>query len=125
MRNLKIFALISLMVLSTGVMFAQSKSELKAVGTWAFSAPDAPYGYDTGDIVITTEGKKLAGEIVFSEYYKLKVQDLKVEKNVLTFKAYVEGETIHTKATLTKDELKGNVSFSEGTLPITAKRKKK
>ena len=125
MKNLKIFALISLMVLSTGVMFAQSKSDLKAVGTWAFSAPEAPYGYDTGDIVITMDGKELAGEIVFSEYYKLKVQNLKLEKNVLTFKAYVEGETINTKVTLTKDDMKGNVTFSEGTMPITAKRKKK
>ena len=125
MKNLKTFALISLLVLSTGVLFAQKKSDVKPEGTWTFTAPDAPYEYSTGDIVITKEGKELKGEIVFSEYYKLKVHDLKLEADVLTFKAYVEGDVIYTKATLTKDEMKGKVSYSEGTMDISAKRKKK
>lgn len=123
MRNLKALVFISLIVLSIGTVFAQ-KSDVKPEGTWTFSAPDAPYEYSTGDIVITKDGDELKGEIVFSEYYKLKVHDLKMEENVLTFKAYVEGDVIYTKATIAKDDLKGKVSYSEGTMDITAKRKK-
>ena len=125
MKNLKAFALISLLVLSTGVLFAQKKSDVKPEGTWTFTAPDAPYEYSTGDIVISREGKELKGEFVFSEHYKLKVHDLKLEDDVLTFKAYIEGEVIYAKATITKDELKGKVSYSEGIVDISAIRNKK
>ena len=125
MKKIKILSLFSLLILSTGFLFAQNKSDQKALGTWAFSAQEAPYGYTNGDIVITKDGKELAGEIVFSEYYKIKVQNLKLENKVLTFKTNLEGESINVKVTITKDDMKGFVTFSEGTLPITAKRKKK
>ena len=123
MKNFKIISVIALLVLSTGLTFAQKKSNSMVLGTWTFSAPEAPYGYNSGDIVIKKDKKELTGEIVFSEYYKFAVQDLKFEKGVLTFKAYVEGETINTKATIVKDNMKGTVVYSGGTMSITAKRK--
>jgi len=125
MKNLKALVISSLLVLSTGVLFAQMKSDVKPEGTWAFSAQDAPYEYSTGDLVITREGKELKGEIVFSEYNKVKAYDMKLENNVLTFKAYIEGEVINSKNTITKDEMKGKVNYSEGTIEFTAKREKK
>ena len=42
-------------------------------------ANDAPYEYSTGDIVITKDGKEYKGEIVFSEYNKLKTSDFNIE----------------------------------------------
>ncbi len=125
MNKFKVLSLIGLMVLSTGILFAQKKSNDKLVGTWIFSAPDAPYEYSTGDLVITMEEEELQGELVFSEYYKLKLHDLKLEDEVLSFKAYIEGDVIYVKNTITKDEMKGKVSYSEGTLDFSAKKKKK
>jgi len=123
MRNFRPLILFALMVLSIGVLSAQKESVVKPLGTWTFSAPDAPYEYSTGDLVITKEGEDLTGELVFSEYYKLKLHDLKLEDNILSFKAYVEGEVIYVKNTIEKDEMKGKVSYSEGTLDFSAKRK--
>ncbi len=124
MKKIKILNLFGLLILSTGFLFAQNKSDQIALGTWTFSAQDAPTGYTTGDIVITKDGEELAAEIVFSEYYIIKTNNLKLENKVLSFKAYVEGESINLKVTIAKDEMKGAVTFSAGTLPITAKRKK-
>ena len=123
MHKFRLLLFFGLMVLSTGILFAQKKSDVKPIGTWTFSAPDAPYEYSTGDLVITKEGNELIGELVFSEYYKLKLHDLKFEDNVLSFKAYIEGDVIYAKNTITKDEMKGKVSYSEGTLDFSAKKK--
>ncbi len=123
MHKFRLLLFFGLMLLSTGILFAQKKSDVKPIGTWTFSAPDAPYEYSTGDLVITKEGDELMGELVFSEYYKLKLHDLKFEDNVLSFKAYIEGDVIYAKNTITKDEMKGKVSYSEGTLDFSAKKK--
>ena len=123
MKNLKVIVLFSLLVLSTGVLFSQTKSKINPEGTWAFTAPEAPYEYSTGDFVITLDGKELKGELVFSEYFKVPVQDLKLENDSLTFRANVEGNLIYSKNKITYDEIKGAVSSSEGIIQFTAKRK--
>ncbi len=94
----------------------------KVEGTWHFNAPDAPYDYQTGDIVIKKENGKYTGTIVFSEYYKLETKDFKVVKNVVSFKAYVEGDVIYFKGTVKGKKMDGKVSYSEGTLNISAEK---
>ena len=126
MKYLQSLILVLLIILSGGNVTAQKKSDIKKVtGTWEFNAPEAPPEYSTGDLVISKDGKELAGEIVFSEYYKIQVHDMKLEGNVLTFRAYIEGETITVENEITDDDMKGKVSYSEGTLELTARRKKK
>ena len=125
MKNLKALVIISLLVLSTGVLFAQAKSDVKPEGTWTFTAQDAPYEYSTGELVITLEEKELKGELVFSENYKIQLQDLKLEDDIITFKAYVEGSLITSKNTITNDEMKGEVTTPEGIIGFSAKRKQK
>jgi hypothetical protein len=126
MKNLKVLLFVSLFILSSTVMFAEGKKDVKPVGTWTFVAEDVPYEYSTGDIVITKDGKEYKGEIVFSEYYKLKTSDFKIEGDEISFKAYVEGDVVYCKGTFVgKDKIEGKVSFSEGTVDFTATRKKK
>ena len=123
MKNLKTLVLISMLALSTGVLFAQRNSDVKPEGTWTFTAQDAPYEYSTGNLVIALEGKELKGELVFSEYFKVQLQDLKLENDTLTFKAYIEGNLISSKNIITKDEMKGLVSSPEGAIEFSATRK--
>jgi len=126
MKNLRTVVLVSMLILSTSVMFAGNTADVKPVGTWTFVTDDAPYEYSTGDIVITKEGKEYKAEIVFSEYYKLKTTDLKIEDNKISFKAYVEGEVVYCKGTFVdKNKIEGKVSTSEGTMEFSATRKKK
>jgi hypothetical protein len=123
MKNVKAIALLSFLFLSTGLLFSQTRSKINPEGTWAFTAPEAPYEYSTGDFVITREGQELKGEFVFSEYYKVPVQDLKLENDSLTFRAYVEGTSIYSKNKISNDEITGTVSTPEGLIGFTAKRK--
>ncbi len=124
MKNLKSIVLICLILFSGGVLSAQKNSTIKVEGTWVFSAPEAQAEYSTGDLVISREGKELTGEIVFGGEYKIPLHEVKLVDNVLTFKAYIDGESIEVKNEITKDEMKGKVSYSEGSLEISAKRKK-
>lgn len=126
MKKFKLVALASLLILSTGAIIAQKKIDVKPVGTWAYVANDAPNEYSSGNIVITKEGKEYAGELVYSEYHKLKTHDFKIEGDKISFKAYVEGETIYCKGTFVeKDKIAAEVSYSEGTIKLSATRNKK
>lgn len=102
---------------------AQKKSDLKVEGTWVFTAEEAPAEYHTGDLVIGRNGKELTGEIVFGEQYKVPLQEVKLVDNVLTFKAYIDGEPIEVMNEVSGDEMKGKVTTSEGFLELSAKRK--
>ena len=125
MKSVKSLLLICLIIFSSGVLLAQKKSDVKVKGTWEFTAQEAPVEYSTGDLVISQEGKELKGEIVFGEQYKVSLHEVKLVDNVLTFKAYIDGESVNVRNEITKDEMKGEVTTSEGTLQITAKRKMK
>ena len=119
---LKSFSLIVLILFTSGTLFGQEK--ITPEGTWRFKANEAPYEYSSGDIVIDKENKEYKVTIVFNEYTKLKGNDVKVEDDKISFKAYVEGEVVNIKGSFTKDELNGKASYSEGTIPFESTRKK-
>ncbi len=121
---LKVFVAAFAIILSSGMAFGEGK-KVDPVGTWHFNAPDAPYEYSTGDLVIKKVDGKYKAEIVYSEYYKMETQDFKVTGDMITFKAYVEGDVVYFKGKVVKDKIIGKVSYSEGTLDITAERVKK
>ena len=121
---LKTIIVVFVFTLGSGMVFAEG-GKVNPVGTWHFNAPDAPYEYSTGDIVITKKDGKYKADIVYSEYYKLETKDFKLEGNVVTFKAYIEGDVIYFKGKIEKDKINGKVSFSDGTLSVTAERVKK
>jgi hypothetical protein len=92
------------------------------VGTWTYKAPTAPDGYGSGDIVIAKDKETYTASLKFGDY-EIKGTGVKFEKDVLTFKVFIEGEYISVKATIAADDLKGTASYSEGDLPFTGKRK--
>ena len=121
MKTIKILMLVMLAASFTSV---NAQKKVDPVGTWAYEATMAPYEYSSGDIVVAKDGKDFTVEIVLGEYYKVKGEKVVYEKNELSFVVYIEGEAIDIKATVAKEEMKGNASYSEGEIPITAKKKK-
>ena len=122
MKTVKLLMLV-LLVAGTSSLYAQKKVD--PTGTWTYEAADAPYEYSSGDIVVAKDGKDYTAEIVLGEYYKVKASSVTYEKNELAFKVYIEGETVSIKATVGKDSMEGTASYTDGTIPITAKKKKK
>jgi hypothetical protein len=122
MRNLKSLIMVLLVVAASSNVFAQKKAD--PLGTWSFNADQAPYEYNSGDIVVGKDGKEYTAKIVFGENHELKAQSVKFEDDVLSFKVYVEDEAVYIKATVDGDKLDGKASYSEGTLTVKAERKK-
>lgn len=122
MKTVKFLMMVMLVASVTTTVSAQKKVD--PTGTWTYKAADAPYEYSTGDIVITKEGKEYKVEIVLGEYYKVKGSNVTYEKNEISFTVYIESETVDIKGTVDKENLKGAASYTDGTIPITATKKK-
>ena len=105
----------------TSTVSAQKKVD--PTGTWAYEASQAPYEYSTGDIVVAKEAKDFTVKMVLGEY-EMEADKVVYEKNVLSFEIYIETETVEIKLTVAKETMEGTASYSEGTIPITAKKKK-
>ena len=117
------FLMIAILIASvSSTVTAQKKVD--PTGTWTFHAEEAPYEYNTGDIVIEKDGKEYTVKIVFGEYHELKAIDVQYEKNELSFKVYVEGESVFVKGTVGKEAIDGTASYSDGIISYTAKKKK-
>ena len=117
------FLMIAILIASvSSTLTAQKKVD--PTGTWTYEASDAPYEYSSGDIVVEKDGKEFTVQIVLGEYSKVKGSSVKYENNELSFKVYIEGETVSIKATVEKESMKGTASYTDGTIPITAKKKK-
>ncbi len=122
MKKVKFLMMVMLVASVTTTVSAQKKVD--PTGTWTYTAADAPYEYSAGDIVITKEGKEYQVEIVLGEYYKVKGSSVKYEKNEISFTVYIESESVHIKGTFDKENIKGTASYTDGTIPITATKKK-
>lgn len=122
MKALRFVFLVMLVASFTSAVSAQKKVD--PTGTWTYEATAAPYEYSSGDIVVAKEGKDFTVQIVLGEYYKMKGEKVVYENNELSFTVYIEGEAIDIKTTVEKEEMKGQASYSDGDIPITAKKKK-
>ena len=122
MKTVK-FLMIAILIASvTTTLSAQKKVD--PTGTWTFNAADAPYEYNSGDIVIGKDGKEYTAKIVFGEYYEVKASSVKYEKNELSFRVYIEGESIYVKGTVGKEAIDGIASYSDGSISYKAEKKK-
>jgi hypothetical protein len=123
MKLLKSLILILLFVSAGADAFAQKKAD--PVGTWSFSAEDAPYEYNSGDIVIGREGKEYTAKIVFGESFEVKGRDVVLEKDQLTFKIDIEDTTVNIRGTVGKETIRGTASYTDGSITFEAERKQK
>jgi hypothetical protein len=121
MKTIKILLLVIFAASFTAV---SAQKKVDPTGTWTYEATMAPYEYSSGDIVVAKDGKDYTVQIVLGEYYKVKGEKVEFEKNELSFVAYIEGESIDIKMTMGKEEAKGTASYTDGDIPVTAKKKK-
>ncbi len=108
------------LALIMGNAFAHTNSK-ELVGTWNYQAPNAPYQYAKGKLIFTDNGEKLEGVIKLGSY-EIKMNNLKVEKDNISFEAYVEGEYVTIKAKIDKKTLTGTAKYSEGTIEVKGEK---
>ncbi len=100
-----------------------AQKKMDPTGTWTYEASQAPYEYSSGDIVVSKEGKEYTVQIVLGEYHKMKAEQVAFENNELSFTVFIDGESVDIKMTVGKESMEGNASYSDGTIPITTKKK--
>ena len=92
-------------------------------GTWEYSVPGVPEGYDRGFMVITEDEEGLLVSIGPSEDYLAPAQDVEFKKKSLSFKVVVEYEEVVVSGEFDGDQFSGTVSYVEGIFDITAQKK--
>ena len=112
-----------MMLIASITSTVSAKEKVDPTGTWTYEANQAPYEYSSGDIMVTKEGKEYSIKMVLGEY-ETTATNVVYEKNVLSFDVYVDIETVEIKLTVEKETMEGTASYSEGTIPITTKKKK-
>lgn len=124
MKKNLIWTLLGLALILTSASFTADSAAKDPAGTWTFTAPDAPYDYQTGDLVVTKEKKEYKIKVVFNEYYKMDATNVKWENDELTFRVYVDTEVVYIRLTFNEQgELTGKAVTSMGDLPLKAKKK--
>ncbi|MEQ9286175.1 MAG: hypothetical protein RIG77_04660 [Cyclobacteriaceae bacterium] len=111
------FAVVVFTLMST-VLLAGVSPE----GTWEYKVPQAPYEYQTGKMLV----KKVESgyEVKFNiNGTEMKARNVKFSDSNLTFATYVENEYVTFKIKVAAKTMEGTVSYSEGRLGITAKKK--
>lgn len=109
--------------LLAGSLSAENKqSENALLGEWKFECPNAPYGYTTGSIFLTKKEGKLAGQVKFSDGYKIDLKNVNFSEGTFKSGIYVDYEYVGLKATIDGTKMKGTADSSEGKLPFTASK---
>ena len=124
MKNVafKSFLLLSIIVLSSFAVKDSFVGVKKILGEWEYSIPDAPYEYQKGVLVLKKVDGALVAEVLIGGQ-GMPMEDVKYEKNVLTAKMDVQGETVRYKLNFTKKSFEGIVSYSQGTLDMKGTKK--
>lgn len=104
-------------------LYAQNKNSL--VSLWEYSAPDAPYGYQSGTIDIKEVEGKLTGEVKI-QGSTIRIQEIKKENGQYTCSFYVEGQDMDiTMKQPDKNKLEGKAVGGGMDIPFTCKPAKK
>ena len=124
MKNFLLKSGIALVFLVTVMANAQAASgKVKVAGTWNYSAPEAPYEYSKGQIILNENGDILEGKVNI-DGYEMKLNNLKLEDDLLSCSLYVEGEYVSVKLTFKKNKFEGTANTPEGTITVTGEKAK-
>ncbi len=99
------------------------ESVSKYKGTWEYTCNEAPYGFETGKIVIKKEDGKYTSTTIYNDGSTNKADSVKVKDGALIIETYVEGNYVKVELKKKKGKLVGFVYTDDGTLEITAKKK--
>ncbi|MBJ6368674.1 hypothetical protein [Snuella sedimenti] len=112
-------------VLAFGLKINAQESIKNFKGTWEYVCNEAPYGYNSGSIIVGQEKDRPTVKVVYEDGSENTAESVKVKNGVLYFNMSVEDSFI--KVQLQKDgtKIKGKAINNYGEeLGITAVKKK-
>ena len=128
MNNKSVFRSLTavlLVIVIASFSYASPAKKFSPAGTWEYSVPDVPEGYQNGNMIIVKLKDGYGITMGINEYSKVEAEHVVYKKKSLSFTLYVEYEEIAISGTFDKDTFTGTLSFSQGESDITAVRKVK
>ena len=105
-------------IVLTGLTSPDSKKGDKdVIGTWEYSASDAPYEYSEGNITFTKDEDQLVGHIMI-DGYRLDIEDVKYDNKKITFIVNFEGEKVFIALSFKKKTFTGVATSIQGDIDI-------
>jgi hypothetical protein len=93
-------------------------------GEWKFESTYAPEGYTSGTLKVSFSENKYSAIMSFTgNGYKFNGENVKFEKDTLSFNFYAEGQGVSVKLVLEQEnKLTGKGVYSEGEVPLALTR---
>ncbi len=120
----KTTALLIVMLISVVTVFVYAQNQKSTKSVWSYEVPEAPYGYEKGNLVLTRYGRVVTGEVEVNSGYKIKMKDVTLEKDTLKGEVYIENELVDLKAIVKDSIIVGTVNTSMGVMSFKAKKNK-
>lgn len=107
---------------SEGAIAITMVKEETILGTWNYTAKDAPFGFQTGKVIFYEEYETTKAKIKIYGF-TIDTENLEIEGAKVSFTAEVEHEQISIKLEMKDNKLIGWVQFSDGGMSIVMVKK--
>lgn len=101
---------------------AIAQKKVQVAGNWKYEVPQAPYGYEKGNINISEKENVLTGNLVFNSGYTVKLDNIILKNDTLQANAYVEGERVDIVVKVLKNSMNGTADTSMGKMSLKAEK---
>jgi hypothetical protein len=109
-------------ILTISVSYAAPAPKYTPAGIWQYSAPEAPEGYNQGQMVVTETEDGIGVTIVFNEYARIEAQKVEFRKKSISFVLIVEYQEFTISGKFSRDSFTGTVDSSMGLYDFSATR---
>ena len=121
----KLFVLAFLfVVVSAAIAAPAQKGNKDVIGEWKYEVSSAPEGYNKGSLIISEKEGKLAGEVKFSDGYKIELKNVTYEDGTFKCGLYVDYEYVSVQAKIEDKAMNGTVNSPEGEMKLKAEKVK-
>jgi len=126
MKKILLTSLMLLLFVLTAVSQDNNNPKKDPVGSWKFTAPYAPEGYQSGNVTVASADNKLTASMSFdSMQYKFPAERIRLTNDSLFFSIYLEGQSVDICLKLEDNaKMTGKAVYSEGTVPLLLSKEK-
>jgi hypothetical protein len=122
----KVFGIIIIALVCFNLSAQTAKVTHNPVGKWDFEAPNAPGGYNSGVVELSSVQNKLTATMSFSgNDYKFPVDKVKFENDSVKISLSIEGNDVNIKIKFDEaDKMSGVAVTYDGEIPLILTREK-
>lgn len=120
----KIVGILAFFMLFVGIsQYTKAGDKKDFIGEWNYKVLEAPYGQNTGVLLIKMDSGKIEAKSILSDQTELNAGNIKYKDGHLIFTIQYEYDTITADLFLEGDTLKGRINTPSGLMNMLATKK--